>query len=236
MYEKLALIYDRFMTDIPYEKWAGMICEYLRKNNVPKGRILDIGCGTGSLDHFLIRGGYSVYGIDASAEMIELAQRVKGDFGRLKLKFEVQDARAMSFSGHFDAAVSTCDALNYMRNMFDLKSVFERAALALKPGGFFIFDMKKEEYYRSLKCETFSESTENATYIWENEFDEKTRDNTYYMTFFVKDRLQLYRKYNEVHIQHAFTEEEITGAAEKDFEILKVLDMDIRKFYFCRRK
>lgn len=65
----------------------------LLKNWLPEGsaRILDIGCGTGSLSVLLAGGGHTVTGIDLSPAMIALA-KAKAAAQNLKADFQVMDA------------------------------------------------------------------------------------------------------------------------------------------------
>ena len=40
-------------------------------------------------------------------------------------------------------------------------------------------------------------------YLWSNRFDEKTRTVTMDLTFFVREKGELYRRFTEVHVQKA---------------------------------
>ena len=52
-----------------------------------KGRLLDAGCGTAQVSLPLIKSGYSVVGVDASAAMLEIARRklAPGDAAELRV-------------------------------------------------------------------------------------------------------------------------------------------------------
>ena len=68
-------------------------------------RIVDVGCGEGKITAEIasrVQQG-SVVGIDPSSDMIRFAQ---DHFTRANLKFEVADARHLSFENEFDLAVS----------------------------------------------------------------------------------------------------------------------------------
>ncbi len=68
--------------------------------------VLDVGTGTGRAALALARGGAAVTGIDASAEMLRVAQDRAVASG-LAARFEVGDAHALAFPDQsFDAAVS----------------------------------------------------------------------------------------------------------------------------------
>ena len=67
----------------------------------PEETILDLGCGTGHLTAQLAAAGAVVLGIDSSTEMIEEARRSYPD-----LRFEIGDARHLTFDQQFDAVFS----------------------------------------------------------------------------------------------------------------------------------
>jgi len=67
-------------------------------------RVLDVGCGPGRHAHALAQRGITVHGIDISADFVELAKAA----GVANTSFERMDARALTFDGEFDAAISLC--------------------------------------------------------------------------------------------------------------------------------
>ena len=73
-YTSFAQVYDLFMDNVPYDKWCSWICDYLRKENVEDGLILDLGCGTGKLTRLMAKEGYDMIGIDMSYDMLDIAR------------------------------------------------------------------------------------------------------------------------------------------------------------------
>jgi SAM-dependent methyltransferase len=73
----------------------------------PGSRVLDLGCGTGSLTRVLLErtgGEGSVVGVDVSAPFIEHA---KAEITDPRVSFELQDATELAFpDGSFDAVLS----------------------------------------------------------------------------------------------------------------------------------
>ena len=62
----------------PRHYYRGCLILSLIKKIIPGGRILDVGCSTGSLMVQLALKGYHVYGIDASEECVRLtAERLR---------------------------------------------------------------------------------------------------------------------------------------------------------------
>lgn len=76
------------------------------------GRILDVGCGTGSnFAHFPV--GSQVYGVDLSEGMLEEAQRTARELG-LEVNLQVMDAEQLTFDDdEFDTVVSALSTCTY---------------------------------------------------------------------------------------------------------------------------
>jgi trans-aconitate methyltransferase len=96
----------------------------------PGERILDLGCGDGTLTLDLVASGAEVTGIDASPSQIKAAQ----DRG---LNARQMDAAALTFEATFDAVFSNA-ALHWMK---DAGAVLKGAARALRPGGRIVAEM-----------------------------------------------------------------------------------------------
>jgi len=92
-------------------------------------RILDLGCGTGTLTAQIARQAALVTGIDRSPEMIESAREKYVD-----LRFELKDGQDLTYAGEFDAVFSNA-ALHWMPRAADVLRGVERA---LVPGGRFV--------------------------------------------------------------------------------------------------
>jgi 2-polyprenyl-3-methyl-5-hydroxy-6-metoxy-1,4-benzoquinol methylase len=71
-------------------------------------RILDVGCGTGRHSIELSKRGYKITGIDLSKSQLARAKK-KAEENNLKIDFEKQDARNLTFSGEFDVAIMLCE-------------------------------------------------------------------------------------------------------------------------------
>lgn len=227
-YTVFAKVYDKFMTEIPYELWADMTDRALKERGIADGDLLELGCGTGSFTVLMAQKGYDVTGADSSPYMLRQAKRRLSGTG-LSVTLSCQDMRALETDSAYRAAVSVCDSINYLRDTFDLRSAFECVYGALEKGGLFIFDMKTESFYKGLGSSVYTDETDVGSYIWENDYDAKLRDNAYYITFYLKKPFGLYRRYTEEHVQHAFTDGEVRECAAKSgFELEGVYGMDLK--------
>lgn len=92
-------------------------------------RVLDLGCGTGTLTAQIAREGAIVTGVDSSARMIQSAREKYAG-----LRFEVVDGQALAYDAEFDAVFSNA-ALHWMPRADDVVLGVERA---LVPGGRFV--------------------------------------------------------------------------------------------------
>lgn len=90
-------------------------------------RILDLGCGDGTLTSDLVAHGCEVVGVDASAAMVEAA-KARG------LDAHVMDGHALAFDSAFEAVFSSA-ALHWMPEPDAVAGGVRRA---LKPGGRFV--------------------------------------------------------------------------------------------------
>ena len=70
--------YDLLYRDKDYAGEAAYIAHLLKRHNVPKGRLLEFGSGTGKHGIILAESGYKVHGIEQSADMVTLAGSSKG--------------------------------------------------------------------------------------------------------------------------------------------------------------
>ncbi|MCD7904392.1 MAG: class I SAM-dependent methyltransferase [Clostridiales bacterium] len=81
MYESLSALYDVYMEDVPYEKWFKNIVYILKKYGQNGKRLLDLGCGTGTMAVMFSEAGYDVTGIDLSEDMLAEAKQKSEEKG-----------------------------------------------------------------------------------------------------------------------------------------------------------
>ena len=208
-YTSFASVYDTFMDNVPYEEWGGYIHGLLLKYGAEDGIVLDLGCGTGTMTEILAGFGYDMNGVDNSEDMLELAMEKRLRSGR-DILYLLQDMREFELYGTVAAIVSCCDSLNYILEEEDLLQVFRLVNNYLDPGGVFLFDMNTEYKYREVLGEnTIAENREEASFIWENYYQESSRINEYAVTLFVREPDGRYNKQEEFHYQRAWSPQEV---------------------------
>lgn len=215
-YTGFAEVYDLFMDNVPYEQWAEYITGLLREYGIEDGLVLDLGCGTGTMTELLAEAGYDMIGIDQSEEMLEEALEKKEASGH-DILYLCQDMREFELYGTVRAIVCVCDSMNYILEEEEILDIFSAAAYNyLDYDGLFIFDLNTEYKYREILGEqTIAENREEGSFIWENYYDEAQRINEYQLTLFVKEKEDLYRKFEETHYQRAYSLDTVRNLVER---------------------
>ncbi|HIZ66317.1 MAG TPA: class I SAM-dependent methyltransferase [Candidatus Blautia pullicola] len=216
-YESFARVYDLFMDNIPYREWCRYLTGLLRENGVKEGLVLELGCGTGNMTRLLSQAGYDMIGVDNSMDMLEIAMEKQE--GREDILYLLQDMREFELYGTVAAVVSVCDSMNYITEEEDLLEVFRLVNNYLDPGGLFIFDLNTEYKYKEILGEsTIAENRKDASFIWDNYYDEEEKINQYDLALFIPEDREgeiLYRKYEETHFQRAYSLQEIKELLEE---------------------
>lgn len=245
-YSDFALVYDRLMDNIPYDEWFNYISLLLNEFNIKSGIIAELGCGTGNITERLATAGYDMIGIDNSPAMLDIAQKKKETNGSSTLYLN-QDMREFELYGTVSAIISVCDSVNYILDTKELTEVFRLVNNYLDPKGIFIFDFNTRHYYLDVVADaTIAEDREDISFIWDNLYDAEANINELYLSLFIKDNItdtnfnaevsavgqpnyksteNLYRKYEECHLQKGYTlNEMITIVKASGLELVCAYD------------
>lgn len=214
-YTSFAVVYDTFMDNVPYEEWGEYLHGLLLEYGVEDGLVLDLGCGTGTMTEILASKGYDMTGVDFSEEMLDIAMQKRTKSGH-DILYLMQDMREFELYGTIRAVVSVCDSMNYIMSEEDLRQVFSLVNNYLDPGGIFIFDMNTRYKYEELLGDnSFCETREDSSFIWENYYDPEEQVNQYDLTLFIKEEDDLFRRYEETHFQRAYEIETVRKLIEE---------------------
>lgn len=229
-YTSFAKVYDTFMDNIPYEEWGKYLTGLLEEYGVKEGLVLELGCGTGSMTEILAGKGYDMIGADNSEEMLEIAIEKRERSGH-DILYLLQDMREFELYGTVRAVVSVCDSVNYVTEEEELIEVFRLVNNYLDPKGVFIFDFNtKYKYQNVLGDRTIAEKRDECSFIWDNYYYEEEEINEYELTLFIQEKENLYRKFEEVHYQRAYTLEQMLRLVkESGLEFVTAYDAFTRK-------
>ena len=231
-YGDFAYYYDLLTGNVNYEELCGCIHHLLCDNGVDEGILLDMACGTGTLSFLFEKKGYDVIGVDASEDILSVAQEKKIENGS-DIVFLCQKMQELDLFGTVDAAVCTLDSLNHVTNEEDVRKIFEKVSLFMNDKGLFIFDVNTPYKHKNVLADnTFVYDLDTVYCVWQNTYNEKDGSTDICLDFFEQDAENpdaYYRSYEE------FTEKgyEIgmlrKWVEEFGFEVLDVLDADTKQ-------
>jgi SAM-dependent methyltransferase len=220
-YRQFASVYDRLMEEMPYAEWMNFARRCWERYGMPRS-VVDLGCGTGNVAIPLAKAGFTVFGIDLSADMLAIARskweaggrsaRNAGEPG--SIRWLQQDMRDWELPEAVDAAICFCDSLNYLTEQEDVTAAFRRTFEGLAPGGLFVFDVHApRQLERYAEEQPFVLDEKDVAYLWTCEYDPVRREIGHDLTFFVREDADgesggggsgLYRRFEESHTQRAY--------------------------------
>lgn len=245
-YSVLARHYDSLMVDTDYAGYADFYERIIEKYapSQPK-RLIDLGCGTGSVSVLLAEKGFEVTGVDLSCEMLSAALKKASD-KHIKMLLVEQDMAKLDCGENYGAAICSFDGINYLTKREELSQCFERTADSLCEGGVFVFDVNSKYKYENIIADnTFIYETEDLFLSWQNYYVKEKGICDFYLTFFEKHG-EKWRRTDEYQRQRMYSDRTLRNALEKaGFEICErfsdiscapVTDESERIFYVCRKK
>ncbi len=230
-YKKFAYYYDEVIQETNYDLWVEFVEPYLKKDD----KILDLACGTGTFLTMLCLNGYkNVSGLDLSDEIIEIANE-KRKINRLNIDFYVEDMMSFKVAEKQDVITCFFDSVNFLKDKNEIKKLFNAVYNALKPNGYFIFDIfskemlkeytdnKYEKDFETFKINWVTKKINSTTLKHEIEINEdgESINESYY---------EYYHPLNEL-IDSRFNLEKLSGDFNDDLE-----DEDERIIIVYRKK
>lgn len=206
VYSAFAEIYDQVMRDVDYDSWARHILRLAQRYGIPVRKILELACGTGGHALRLAQLGYEVTGVDRSLTMLRMAREKQANT-TVQVDWRAGDMDSFSSIGlspDYDLVTCLYDSLNYILEEDGIERCFREVHAHLRQGGGFIFDVTTEfNLLQNFAGYTFAENFENASYIWENEYDIVNKICASKVTVFTHTGGQ-YQKQVEVHRQRVY--------------------------------
>lgn len=142
-FKTYAQFYDLLYQDKNYIDEVIYIDELIKNYAVESRDVLDLGCGTGKHSLLMAQFGYQVCGIDASQDMLNIANQRKENHDKSisgNLGYICSDIRNMNGNQEYDVIVSLFHVMSYQITEQDIYSVLNTVNNNLKKNGLFIFD------------------------------------------------------------------------------------------------
>lgn len=213
-FSEVAPYYDRLMRPMPYRMWVGYLLLLLSTVGAEAQKVLEIGCGTGTLCQLLAEEGFDLTGLDLSPAMIHEAQQKLERWPKREecspIAYLVADASDFTLPDQFDAVFSFFDSLNNITDPERLQSAFRCIAACLRPGGAFIFDLNTPfAFEENLFDQRQTSKNAKLKYRWEGNYSPETQIIEVTMDFWHEDK-----SFREVHRQRAYGPDEIIPMLE----------------------
>lgn len=126
-----------------------------------KIRVLDLGCGNGSLSHAIAEKKYEVVGIEESSEGIDVARTHFPDCQFLQAS--IYDLPYLELDNSFDVVVSVED----IEQLFYPKELAKAAKKCLKPNGRLIITTPYHGYLKNLVLATSGKMDSHFHVLWD---------------------------------------------------------------------
>lgn len=182
-YRWLARYYDRVMVD--HAALFRGVRRTLLRNILPKvTAVCDLACGSGETALDFARYGYQVYAVDLSPTQVRTVRR-KAREQKLPVKVVRGDMRTFRLPEPVDLVTCEFDALNHVPHHSDLHRVMRSVARALRPGGWFYFDINTRKAFETLwATQTWIDAEEFKVAI-HGRFDDRTRRAELHLEWFL---------------------------------------------------
>ena len=131
-------------------------------SGIPRGKMLELGCGTGHWTDFLVENEFSVDALDASDEMLAIARSKNID-----ANFSFGNAEKLLYKDNSFNAVSTFTMLEFVD---DPQKVVSEIYRILKPSGWLVVGLLNEKSVIG-KNKDNDEVFKYANFIYPNQFE-----------------------------------------------------------------
>ncbi len=186
-------------------------------------RVLDLACSTGESACAFAAAGYHVTGVDHSAAMLEQAHNkaqqagldvclLQRDICTLSPARNGVDTSAHLPSHAFDLVTCIAGSLNELLNHNDLKQVCMAAALFLRLGGLFVFNLiPKAELSAQDEHDRLLYDSQSLLVYSRHTCNVQQRIMTERTVWFHKEQ-QHWQRYEEIRFKRAWTNEDVSDA------------------------
>lgn len=227
IFNRYACYYDTFYKNKRYKKEILHLEQLFKKYRKAKTRtVLDVGCGTANHMIPLLESGYRVTGVDASSQMLKIAQE---KLNRAGLAADLIKGSSQTFvvGRKFDAVICLFSVINYAAANGDILRTLKNICAHMGRTSIFIFDFWNAsavvDYYRPRKSTHFRKNgmdleRQSATKVY---LSQKRCEVNY--TCILRQDGRVIRRDKEKHVLRYFSPEEVADCLRKVG--LKIVDM-----------
>ena len=244
-YGAFAWYYDELTENISYADRAAYFLQIAQRFGTSGPIVLDLACGTGSLSEELAKQGCDVIGVDASEEMLSVAQEKAAQHPKWDILYLCQSMTDLDLFGTVDTTICALDSINHLTDPELVRLTFEKVSLFTAPGGLFLFDVNTPYKHQNIlgnNCYVYE--YDDLFCAWQNFLDEDTGTITMQLDFFLEEKGHYVRQ-QELITERAYSQEQLSQWLEQaGFSVLAVYgadrftppEPDCQRWVFAARK
>ena len=181
---------------------------------LPRARtVCDLGCGTGRTALELARSGVRVFAVDLSPTMCRIT-RERARRAGLPIRVIRADVRRFRLPQRVDLVSCEFNVLNYLPRHSDLERVARAVARALRPGGYFYFDVNTPRSLEQLDGFRRWSERKNFLVAWRGSVSPRRHRGALEVRWFVRDA-KVWRRSQEHISMISWTPAEIRRALRR---------------------
>jgi 2-polyprenyl-3-methyl-5-hydroxy-6-metoxy-1,4-benzoquinol methylase len=138
-----------------------MISASTKRSEDKKCRVLDIGCGNGSLSNYIAQQGYEVIGVEESESGVKIAQQSYTDCQFMAAS--IYDFPCQQLENSFDIIIST-EVIEHLQYPKELAKIAKRC---LKDSGTLILTTPYHGYLKNLALAITGKLDNHFTALWD---------------------------------------------------------------------
>ncbi|MCC6626163.1 MAG: class I SAM-dependent methyltransferase [Chloroflexi bacterium] len=212
-YERYAAVYNETGQDAFSRRLQRTVAKLLADRGWRGRRVLDLACGTGTAVAAWADQGYTAMGLDLSRAMLLEARWRYDQSGLPWLHADLRQLPVATAS--VDLVTAFYDSVNYLTTTADLQQFMAEAARVLRREGRVVFDLNTpqtlQEHWTGV-CHA-QVGADLAT-VWRGEWRAAEEISSLRATFFVRGDDGRWDRFDEVHDEHGFSDDEIAKAAK----------------------
>ena len=202
-YTILSKYYDKLNYDCDYDKWSQYLYFLLQKFSKNEGFGADAACGSGKMTVILNKMGLDIFGFDLSPCMLNSAKENASKNG-VNIEFLCSDMITFKAHKKLDFITCACDGINYIERE-SIGKCLKNLHNNICGGGILLFDVSSGYKLENvIGNNTFSDDTDEVTFIWNNVYEAESKRVLMDLIFFVKEK-ENYRRFDENHIQYIYS-------------------------------
>lgn len=212
VYRHIATHYELHGCDWYARTFGPRLLRLLEERGYRAARVLDAGCGTGTLAMMLAGAGHRVSGIDLSAAMLDVARAKDPEH---RVEWREADVTAFDLgSERFDVITCVGDTLNHLARIEEWASAFQSFQRHLRSGGSLFFDVMTRKGLEWLDTYQITDRADRAL-ILGFIFEPDSGRSTMKLTSFRRVQDSLYERVSDTITEWGHPVRDILSALER---------------------